>query len=190
MTKNIIFVDIDGPLLPPRFWLTPNNSAVMKEAGSFSQLRSNFELRKRIQFDPVAVWMFNTWSKYSDAQCVISSNWDVFNTPDQLIEIFELNGLKLKYHKDIFTPKKMTSYRCNEVMWWIEKHQKNVDNYLVVDDDWSVNPKSLSALGDDFSELARHVVFADFENGLFEKDFEHGCKILNIDLAVIQQSEF
>lgn len=189
--RNIIFIDVDGPLIPDRYWLSMPNVEVLAEAkGLMGVLRSNFEIKRKVKFDPVAVWMFNMWFKYSNAIGVLSTNWAQHTSVTEMKELFKLNGLDIQLHEDCITPKKLTSHRCNEIQWWLDAHQKEVLNYIAVDDDFYMNPKSLATTGsDDYAFMGTRTVYVDFDMGLTRQNFVHGCNLLGIDLEKLNQNE-
>lgn len=188
--RPIVFIDIDGPLIPNNQWLIGENAKLLEEHNF--KIGPNFlrdwDTKKRIKFNPFCVWCFNMWAKYADALGVISSSWWMHSTREQLEELFELNGLNIKLHEDTATPRRMSSYRCNEIKWWLDENP--TDKYLIVDDLYSLEPRHLRNIGSPFAELADHVVYVNEDDGLTRKDFELGCKILNLNSTEILKSEF
>jgi hypothetical protein len=188
---NIIFIDIDGPLIPERWWLHPANVDILAEVkGRISDIRINWELKKRVKFDPVAVWMFNALAKYSNALGVLSTNWMNHTTIEQMQELFVLNGLNITLHDHPVTPKKMSSYRSNEIMWWLDKYQQDINDYIIIDDDWSMNPKHMQTVGDDFAAVGARVIYVDGENGMTRENFNDACRLFKIDFDELNMNEF
>lgn len=115
MTK-IIFLDIDGPMIPMRAFCLPDQTQ------PFSV------------FDPCAVAMLNKLLAISDAKIVISSTWGVLGR-DQCVEVLQKNGINpKKLHKSWITPRKFSSSRCHEIKWWLDDHP-NVVDYVAIDDE-------------------------------------------------------
>lgn len=190
--RNIIFIDIDGPLLPTKQWMTKENAAVLAEGKGFlNTIAGDFALKRNIRFDPVAVWMFNMWAKYSNALGVLSTNWMNHTTIEEMEELFSLNGLNIELHRDPITPKKMSSYRCNEIQWWIDEYQKEIDLFIAVDDEWSMMPKQLATVGNDnYAFMGTRTVWVDDSTGMTRENFLLGCKLLKIDFQTINKNEF
>lgn len=175
-------MDIDGPLLPARQWFSTENSLVLRDAKNQTDvIKADFGLKKRIRFDPVAVHMFNAWQHLADAKFVLATNWVQHTTPLELLEIFLANGMNVTYHPEAVTPKKFTSWRCHEVLFWLEDNRESINNFIVVDDDNTLDPNQLKYLGDDFADLADHVVFVDYLQGLSIDNFRQGCQLLGVE---------
>ena len=195
MIKQVIFIDIDGPLLPDKQWFSKDNLDVLKEAeDNLLKITSNFNLKKQIRYDPIAVWMVNMLFKYSNAEAVISSTWIRHTSLDELKEIFELNGLNIKFHKDPITPKKFSSYRVHEIAWWLDDHPE-VTDFIILDDDYSLEPNKLServGVNDDrtpFAHLIPGIVLINSSYGMIEKDFKKACSIFGIDYKKMLEQE-
>jgi hypothetical protein len=179
--ENVIFIDIDGPLLPARQWYSKENSRIFREiGGNFDLIRSDFNLKKRIQFDPIAVQFFNAWAKLSGAKFVLATNWTLHTTIVELLELFLINGLEIKFHDDPITPKKYSSNRLQEIHFWLDNNLDCINNFIVVDDDYSLDPNHLKDIGGYFAEFSNHVIFVNYSNGLSINDFKVGAKILGI----------
>ena len=54
---------------------------------------------------------------------------------DELHLLLDANNIKPPMHEKWTTPKKMSSYRCNEVGWWIAENKPK--DYIIIDDPWS-----------------------------------------------------
>ena len=190
--RNIIFIDIDGPLLPTRQWYTKENSKILSDAkGFYNVIASNFELKRNVRFDPVAVWMFNMWAKYSNALGVLSTNWMNHTSVEEMKELFKSNNLQIELHRDPITPKRMSSYRCNEIQWWIDEYADEIDKYIAVDDEWGMNPKQLATIGnEDYALMATRTIWVDDNKGLTRENFILGLDKFNIRLEDINKNEF
>ena len=88
-------------------------------------------------FDNFAVTAFNLWAKYGDAKIVFSTAWAHGYDNKQLKHIMEVNGLDFNYVDDDFlcTPKRMSSYRHDEILDWLERHAEQDMKFIAVDDD-------------------------------------------------------
>ena len=67
MTEKVIFIDIDGVLLPLKEWKTPENAAILKtRPEGFMQ---------HIRFNAEAVRLVVRLADLAGAKLVLSSNW-------------------------------------------------------------------------------------------------------------------
>jgi len=192
---NVIFVDIDGPLLPGKMHLMKQN----RKTG----------LGNPPIFDNFAVTAFNLWAKYGGAKIVFSTAWSHGYDNEQLKNIMEVNGLDFDYVSDDFlcTPKRMSSYRHDEILDWLERHGEQDMKFIAVDDDSTcahIN-KYFDADDEDRddrianSHLAKKMadlnvtgkwIEVDFTEGLTFRNFKDGCDALGIGQEVIAEQEF
>ncbi len=182
---NIIFVDIDGPLLPRKTHMFHEN----RKLG----INPKTGVGWYPKFDEFAVRTFNLWAKYSNAKIVFSTNWAFSHTEEQLKEIMRLNGLGFDYHDVIFTPKRMSSFRSNEIIWWLEENAKAGDTFIAVDDDTSLQDLKMlmqSKHRHNKIEASGEWINVDYDNGISWDNFIDGCDVLGIDLDVIYEKEF
>lgn len=170
---KIIFVDIDGPLLPAKMHLFREN----RHSGEYAPPK----------FDEFAIRVFNLWQRYSDAKVVFSTYWANHFTVDELKNIMRVNGLGFMYHQDILTPKKMTSRRHDEIFWWLENHPE-VTHWIAVDDD--TDCRMLEERVVDAGLAPGRWIRVDYNNGLSYENFYDGCNGLSIDSKVVTDSEF
>lgn len=113
---KIIFLDIDGPMIPMRAYHLPNQTSPVS------------------MFDPCAVAMLNRLLAFSQAKIVCSSTWGMMGY-DRWMELLGKNGIDTSVvHKDWITPRRMSSYRINEIKWWLDEHPEVVD-YVAIDDE-------------------------------------------------------
>jgi len=177
MSQSIIFVDVDGPLLPRKMHMFHQNRKTGKE--------------NHPQFDEFGIRAFNLWAKYSQAKIVLSTAWSWAYSTDELKEIMLANGLGFDYHTEILTPKKQTSSRSNEIVWWLHDNAEHGDKFIAVDDDTSCQ---------DIAELLESNIRpspakgawiqVDYDNGMSWDNFLDGCEVLGIDLDEIYEKEF
>lgn len=170
---KVIFVDIDGPLLPGKMHL-------------FRENRHN--VAKAIpKFDEFSIRCFNLWAKYGEAKIVFSTYWEYYFDADELKNIMEKNGLGFEYHEDVITPKKRTSTRGHEIAWWLNDHPE-VTHWIAVDDDTSCQsledllPEEVSAKG--------RWIEVGYDDGLTLHNFYDGCVGLGIDQDTVKNNEF
>lgn len=176
---NVIFVDIDGPLLPGKMHMFKENDTRGKPLATPT-------------FDQWAVRCFNVWTKYANAKAVLSTNWVHHWEVDRLMEAFAENGLELDWHEHPVTPKRFTSYRHTEILDWLEEYTDvEGDRFIAVDDDTTcqeIRPiidsehRDIHIIGD--------WVAVDYMNGISWKNFQDGCEHLGIDMEDVKEGEF
>lgn len=170
---NIIFVDVDGPLMSRKMHM-------------FHQNRKLGVKKAMPRFDEFSVRAFNLWAKYSNAKIVFSTAWAWNWTVDELKDVMKTNGLGFDYHDVVTTPKKNSSNRVHEIAMWLIDNAGPKDRYLIVDDDTScqdiANFTDITAVGG--------WINVDFDNGTSWDNFLDGCDLLHIDIDDIYQDEF
>lgn len=111
-----IFVDVDGPMIPARAMFLPGQTGIYSV------------------FDPCATSMLLQLLDKSGAKIVISSTWGSQGY-NKIVELFEKNGINRSYlHDDWRTPRKMSSYRCHEIAWWLDNHPE-ITHYVAIEDE-------------------------------------------------------
>ncbi len=182
MGQKIIFVDIDGPLIPGRMHLLAENHTSDPDAIPV--------------FDNFSVRVFNLWAKYSNAKIVLSTNWAWSHDNEQLKLKMKMNGLGFDYHDAIVTPKRMNSNRHDEILDWLRKHSKEGDKFIAVDDDTTceyiqkVLDSEHNRNSEDEIKATGKWIKVDFENGMTRQNFKDGCKALGIDRDDLMFKEF
>ena len=180
MERPVIFIDIDGPLMPPRQWYIKTNRLLQQKYKKDFPKRLSDVVKEGVVFDPVAIQMFKLWIKYSNAQIVLSTSWFYRLTKEELLYVFAYNGLFLDLHEDWHTPRRFTQdHRGYEINSWLI--QNDHDKFLIVDDD--INVEGVNKLVDNWVKV-------DLSNGLTSKNFQQGCKILGIDVDQVFEDEF
>ena len=171
--ETVIFLDIDGPLIPARMHYHQDNAPFLTQ-GPEHPWQDHHEIKKNLKFDPVMVSLLNTWVELTDAKIVMSTAWTKYATFEEMMEILENNGIICgdRIHEQWKTTKLKSWSRSDEISNWLFNNMGKIQNYLIIDDDNSVindhrlNPKK--------------VLLIDFYNGMtFHQIFE-GCEILGI----------
>lgn len=171
---NVIFVDIDGPLLPRKMHVFRENRT--------------WKAKAIPKFDEFAIRAFNLWAKYSNAKIVFSTYWAYHFTADELKRIMQVNGLSFDYHKDVLTPKKASSTRNHEIAMWLEEHPE-VENFIAVDDDTTCKYLD-NQVEDGTITVKGRWVPVDFDDGISWENFCDGCVGLGIDVNHVLDNEF
>lgn len=116
MSKRVVFLDIDGPMIPMRAVYLPRQTPLLSV------------------FDPCAVSLLNKLIDVSGAKIVISSTWGFHGRPT-IVKLLRKNKIDPTHlHKDWVTPRKFSSSRTMEIQWWLNDHPDVVD-YVAIDDE-------------------------------------------------------
>lgn len=144
MKQKILFLDIDGPMIPGRAHNLPGQ-------------RSETFVK---QFDPVAVSIINWLCDECGWRVVLHTSWirlwGEAATRDHCIK----QGIKEKFfHKDICDEGE--PWRYTRVDRWLNDHL--VDHYVILDDE----PYALNYDGESYTNnIADHLIVVDFEDGI------------------------
>jgi len=158
--NKVLFLDVDGPLIPARALFLPGN------------LRPT--LQGQWAFDPCAVGMLNflAWA-VPDLVGVISSHrvglasprgYEGHSTFERAFweRVLADNGLKIQLHHDWITPRRVTRHpKLQEIGQWLAAHPE-ITEFAVIEDDFNGNgshptPEQV----DQF-----HIVATDYLQGL------------------------
>ena len=151
--SKIIFLDIDGPMIPVRAFVLPGNKFGEGSAKCF---------------DHVAVAMINTLVEFTGAKVVLSSSWRCHFTQEQMLVFFEREGLHITFHEDWATTWKFSSERCHEIKWWLDDYPETT-HYVIIDD---------ARMPENFFGLLENSIPVDPYDGLLFNDFRKAIEIL------------
>jgi len=202
MSNKVIFLDIDGPLMPGRQWFDSRNSNMRKNLGDvwWKKINELEEFDELITFDPIAVNFFNLWQRMSGADIVVASNWSHWISKERLIKIFDRNNLDAFLHEDWRTERKLTSGRVHEIGMWMSDHPEYTG--IIVDDDadlcrytkWFNDPEyqkeNREKYGPSYWEIRTKLVAVEYTNGLTLQNFKDGCAGLEITQDAVMQKVF
>jgi len=123
-----LFLDFDGVLNSKQHYLAVINKR-FKGADNLNDA-DLFAMKRNVA--PHHMWILGFILKQiPDLKIVISSAWGHHYTLEQFKELFKI--FKLDETRLIgITPRKMSSYRCNEIHWWLEDNP--ADQWIAVDD--------------------------------------------------------
>lgn len=181
MTEKILFVDIDGPLIPGRSYFLDQQPIKNKLADY------QFEDQKRFEFyvdkfglqmtmDPIAVAMVNDILKQTNASIVVHSTWSYLFNEKDVKKVLEVNGIHGPYHEDWTTPKDPNTRREHQVKLWLDKHPE-VDMYAILDD---------SDIFENYQYAMGHFVKVDFHEGFTMQHYIKTMLMLGGRQAVVE----
>lgn len=115
MTK-VLFLDIDGPMIPRRAFYLPNQTLIVRK------------------FDPVATALLNEVLAKTGAKLVISSTWGKQGI-ETVKTLLEENGISWEsVHQDWVTPRKYPLARPEEIRLWLANHPE-ITHWASLDDE-------------------------------------------------------
>jgi hypothetical protein len=132
--KQVLFLDMDGVLNSAAFFLGRKKPKVPM---------GNRTPMQQFKYDlcPTLVGLLNyVLNSAPDVRIVISSAWGHYYSIPQFRAGLKSKGLSKENAEKIIgiTPRKMSSMRCNEVVWWIQDHKEetgvDIKEWLTIDD--------------------------------------------------------
>jgi len=195
---KVIFLDIDGPLLPAKQWFHPTNAELRREYGDswWKEINKHPDFKDRVVMDPVAVEAFNLWQELGDAKIVLATNWRRWIDTDDIVYILERNGMRVNLHDDFKTPAKFTSNRMQEIGMWMDDNPDTTG--IIVDDDadlmryakWFNDPDVSNDLDMDSWQRKLKLVEVDYSNGITMKNMTAGNQWLGIEHDQVAERVF
>jgi hypothetical protein len=142
---KVIFLDFDGVVCLSTEWGGRKNKKLkyLKEfPGSVENDMSGFI--KMDNFNDKAVKVLNSILLETDAEIVVSSDWKLYCTLEELKEMFVKYGvikspidvtpnIPLVYDKQYYTKEELSEYRISEIKKWLSDHPQ-VTHWVAVDD--------------------------------------------------------
>lgn len=142
--SKVLFLDIDGVLLPGRAYTLPNQTKPIVKT-----------------FDPCAVAMLNEACRVSDRKIVIHSSWirqfwggDLGGDVHGHCIAQGVDGNL--FHEDLYCNREM-HWRYDRVREWLARH-KEVTDFVIVDDE--------PVFSDGDQHLLPNLVLTDFNEGI------------------------
>src|SRR5882672_3654203 len=111
---QVLFLDFDGVLNSKQHFMMIKHDEVAYDVDE--ELKDFLTMKQQVNVNNIWVLGY-ILEKLPDLKIVISSAWGKFYSLDQFKRLFK--ALKLDETRLIgITPRKMSSYRCNEIHWW------------------------------------------------------------------------
>lgn len=155
---KVIFLDIDGVL---------NSMAYVNKMGPLFDLPEN-------QMDPTLIARLNKLTDATGAKLVISSTWRLpfikghkLDMLKECMASYGITGEVIDMTGDkVFA---INNRRGKEIQEWIDDHYKEVDRFVIVDDD------------SDMGKLRRFLVKTNFDDGLQDTHLDQMAKMLHAE---------
>jgi hypothetical protein len=151
MVAKILFIDIDGPLIPGRAYNMANQTRPLVKT-----------------FDPCAVGLLNRWCQEKGWRMVIHSSWlRVFGEQETYDHCIE-QGLKPQYfHKDAWCDGEI-HWRYTRVAKWLAQHPEVTRYHMLDDEPYSVDIDLYKAVQDypHPEDMEKHLILVDFFDGI------------------------
>jgi hypothetical protein len=175
MTKNILFLDIDGPMIPVVFLkYHPDNRKPYPGKLPLTSIVDYWKM------SDIAVHSLNLMQDLHSFDTVISSTWRKYCSKEQIEDLFMVNGLNLPLHEDWKTNNLGGSFsgqydctRADEIHEWIVRNRPS--DYLILDD-----PSSGSSLESTTKLNQERIVLVNHDTGLGSYDLQKMFGVIKI----------
>lgn len=166
IVRKVLFLDIDGVMIPKRAHLLKNDQT--------SNIKYEYPLNIAEKFDPIAVAMIKDVILKTYAKIVISSSWAPIFKKDGISELFKDNKMNPDWlHEDYSTPRSAKSIRVKEIGDWLSNHPE-VEKYCAIDDDSTFHPEIAKAYAN-----PNNLIMVSFEDGILYEDYINMMRILS-----------
>lgn len=156
--SKIIFLDIDGPMIPGRAYLMPKGN--LPYEGVLAGIKADF--------DPIAVSMLNNICELYDWKIVLHTSWVRIVGGKTTYDHCVSQGLKLEhFHEDAWCDEQ-ENWRYTRVAKWLEAHP-GVTQYAILDDE--PYQADLVNFGPHPEGIEKHLILIDFDDGLLMKHY-------------------
>jgi hypothetical protein len=177
MSRNIVFLDIDGVMLPGRAILLPGNPKAIS-----ARLAKNFE-ESNPTFDPIAVQMINNLITLADAKIVLNTTWafGVPPAPTHIKNALIANGVLESFAEDWATYRRLTGSKLTSIGDWIDDNGLENDSYLALDDD--IYPSSFEESVNYWSSdktFKAELIQPSYDDGLTWKHYKQALKFFGV----------
>lgn len=183
----VIFLDIDGVMLPARAYALPENFRRQQLIGTPGYTGDLIDCLP-VDFDPIAVALVNRMAELSGARIVLHSDWRRHYEKDVLRGHVIRQGLdEAHLHADWWIGAPFAQRKQETLVGWLRSHDllagldEGDGGFVVIDDDPVFTPARNLACDETrrrLTLLERRHVRVDGEVGLALADYRHALKIL------------
>ena len=158
MSTKIIFLDLDGPMIPSRAYLLENQTGVNQKMPEDKQLGCVVTV-----FDPVAVGIINNLCAERDWKIVLHSSWVRITGGEKTLEHCIKQGLKAEhFHEEHPFCDEDENWRFTRIAKWLDKHPE-CEQYVILEDE----PYKADIYNYPHPKnIEKHLLLIDFEDGL------------------------
>ena len=166
MSKATLFLDIDGVLATHKQYMM--NRKKFQDKNSIAK-----ELNISYPFDPKCVKVFNEILDATDADIVLSSDWKLHFSLEDIDKIFKFNGVnKSPIDTTVNEDASMSNQTMNRAFQIGEYvTRKNITNYVVIDD----------------LNVGKYMVITNEEDKFFLTDDFEGIKKVGLKDKIIKK---
>lgn len=199
MKQNFLFIDIDGPLLPARSHLFPENRAFFRAFNDGMKLTELLEKHPPV-FDPWAVRAHNLLAKYGNAKIVIVTNWRRWATIEEIQALFAKQGLVFDYADPVSCIKRgFSSERVHDVSTHVVDYLPENSRALVIDDDHGLKHLEDWFTDENDSDMNKErlektidfkLLSVSYQDGLTYDQFVDGTKFFEVNTDQMLFEEF
>jgi hypothetical protein len=160
---RILFLDIDGVILPENYLMSDVNRALFDD---FQKNRLLHRIAYQLTFDPQCMSYLKQIIQRTQCKLVVISTWRRLMSSEIIDLLIDTKEFDPAWFHDVpVCELRMTSEKCHDISSWIgyEYDENKVYDYLILDDDHRI-----SSGDNEFSE--RHIIPA-YETGLTEVEF-------------------
>lgn len=143
--SKIIFLDLDGPMIPGRAYAMPGQTKPIVKA-----------------FDQCAVGMLNEVCKYRDYKIVLHTSWIRIFGGKETYEHCVSQGIDANhFHADAWCDEQ-ENWRYTRVAKWLAAHPEVTDYYILDDEPYAADAMSAHPHPDGIED---RLILVDFKNG-------------------------
>jgi len=114
---KVIFVDINGVLLPSRAWALPQNRVL---ASARRSPHSAWDAAKGVVFEPIAVALLNRLCRKAGASVVVHSNWRRnVGFGETRAKLIGQGVEEVHFHAQWACPRRFTSQKFQDISSWL-----------------------------------------------------------------------
>lgn len=179
--KNVLFLDFDGPLIPRKALMLPQNQPNFANKFPHLNLARKLELHPFIEYwkmDDIAISMLNNIAK-RNCGFVLSTSWISLHEFKTLENLLRVNGFKGEFLPDSTLNVTFCSddqstrlNRAQSIAEWLSRHPEYNDKYIILDDLISAPEMAKNDLMKMYGLSPSRIFLADIDNGISLRTYE------------------
>lgn len=170
---KVIFLDIDGVLLPARARVLPENLRRLSSIVASVSMNLPRSERYPVDFDAIAVALVNRLCELSDARIVVHSDWRRVSKGNWLHQHLIAQGILPSHLPEHWFALMdgLNSTKANDIHSWISKHRP--ESFVIIDD------HPLDRFNPD--PLTDRLVLVDGVEGLLLRDYAKALELFDVE---------